>query len=413
MARFQDLSVDLLYVIISYLQADKRLLRDVALSSRLFRDISQRFIVRDVTISDRPALSRSKLFLRTLEERPDLIAHVHRLELDLLRENTHWPEELNNVNRLARLLINLREFCYLSRDYKVWHYELPFPLTWNSELAHEQVRRIDWNHNMTVETLYKCMQLPRIASIYCRELHGMNTTNPMTEPTIFNLPLHQAGRSSLTELRVDSAIGLPCEAFRSILRSPRCLRKLTLEFQDELSAGLQADRVSWLLEPVQTTLQELNITSQMGSWRTEAAHAPSDFSAFAILRKLQIPLRYLIGRGTGETGDILCPIGILPLRLCELKIGFFSTGSNRSSHSPSAIRNIEALGGWLRSLQMEQEQLTDLTHVFLQETGFKAYYGDLQMDSVRDTEALFGTVKDSRVVICVLPCLTRVALGRF
>jgi len=398
MARFQDLSVDLLYVIVSHLHSDNSLLRDVALSCRLFRDVSQRFIVRDAIVSYSPKFSRSKLFLRTLEERPDLTAHVHRLELVLLREDVHLPEEANTVKRICRLLTNLREFMYSSTDYKIWHYELPFPLTWKSEHVHDQVRRIDWNHNMTIETLYKCMELPRIASIYCRELHAMGSTTS-------DIPGLPAGSSSVTELRIGSALGLPLEEFRLMLRSPRCLQKLTFEFHDKTSTGIEAARMSWLLEPVQTTLQDLKISSPFGSRGANAAHSLADFSAFAALHKLQIPLRYLIGIGTGE---VPCPSTILPPWLRELTIAFVSNDSDQSFDDSKTSWNIRALTSWLKNLQMQLEQSKDLTQVILEETDSNFYHGDLNRDHAHDIiKDVSGTLDDSRIGTFTLSCRSR------
>ncbi|KAF2682532.1 hypothetical protein K458DRAFT_419946 [Lentithecium fluviatile CBS 122367] len=394
MTGFCELSVDLLYVIFSHLQSDKSTLLDIALTCRIFRDISQRFIVRDVTLTHSPTLSRSTLFLRTLQERPDLIAHVHRLELDLLREDIHWPEQQNNITLIARLLTNLRDFCYLSRDYKAWHYDIPLPFQWASENAHNHVRRIEWHHNMTIEKLCKCMELPRIDSIYCRELYMTNTT----ASSLFTIP---ARSSSVTELRIGSALGLLLEDFRLMLRSPRSLRTLTLEFQDELRYGLEADRIGWLLEPVQDTLEALRISTQMGPWRTQAADSPANLSAFRSLKKLQVPLRYLIGRSAENRIHV---DDLLPPKLCELTISFFSTDSRRSSYSPNASHNIKTLTDWLVNLQTNQRQSTDLANVMLKEIGIRKYYGDLNRDSVRAMDGDLGSLEDDSLGGLKLRC---------
>ena len=128
MVKFNDLSVELISLIFSFLQSDKAQLHNLALSTRLFRDIAQRFIIRNASVSHSVNGSRTKLLLRTLAERPDLVKHVHRLELDLLREDIHWPEEQNTIYQITRRLTNLREFCYLSRDYKVWYVPPRFSL---------------------------------------------------------------------------------------------------------------------------------------------------------------------------------------------------------------------------------------------------------------------------------------------
>jgi hypothetical protein len=382
MAVFQDLSVDLIYIIISHLQSDKASLQHISLSCRLLRDISQRFIVRHVTLAHSPTISKSKLFLRTLEERPDLRAHVHRLELDLLREDAHWPEEQNNVNLLTRLLTNLREFRYLSRDYKSWHYSLPFPLKWASENAHSQVRRVDWHHSMTIETLWKCMELPRIETINCRDL--LRACDSAEKATAFDISTIPTSSSSVTDLGVGSASGLPLEDFRLLLRSPRSLHKLCLEYRGKLHGSFEKDRIDWLLEPVQNTLQELSVSVAIG------LESAADFSAFHALKKLYIPLIYLIGRYPDDTFRAKV---LLPPRLCELAILFTATDSTEAS-SPYASRNAKALTNWLEHFRVKMGQSTDLSLVTLDEAGFRSYHGDLCRSSVRAMDGVWGKLKN-------------------
>lgn len=382
MARFQDLSVDLLYVIFSYLQTDKGLLQNVALSSRLLRDVSQRFIVRNVTITHNPTLSRSKLFLRTLQERPDLTAHVHRLEIDLLRETVHWPEEVDTIHQVARLLTNLREFSYLSRDYKVWHYELPFPLTWTAEHAHDQVRRIEWDHNMTVEILYKCMQLPQIAHIYCRELH-------MRDPTVSELPtLPAISSSSVTELRIGCTWRISRPELRHVLQLPRCLRKLTFDFHDQLGTTLEPEHVIWMLEPVRLTLHELTIWGQMSAtYNAEPPTTAGHFSALTQLRKLTLPLKFLLGRGME---GILLQNGVIPPQLRELSITFASTVIDRPQYGAYPVSYFTALIRWLGSLQTQREEEF---HVRLEHIGYRPNTGDIPQQRFEELEGVLRTLE--------------------
>lgn len=311
MAGLKDLNVDLLYVIFSHLQSDKRQLHDIALSCRLFRDIAQRFIVRDVTLSHSPMHSRTKLFLRTLEERPDLTVQVHCLRFDLLREDIHWPEEQHVISRITRLLTNLREFCYLSRDYKPWHYGVSLPLKWWRDGVHDQVRRVEWHHNMQPKALVKCMQLPRIESIYCRELQDISTKS--SSISIVSPDLY--GSSSVRELHIGSHLGLPFDALRLMLQVPRCLRKLVLSYHDEFQSGAQVDRIPWLLEPVQESLEELSIEKHRGMLPPPGEVV--DLSALCCLRKLSIPFRYVFGKRPGKSfkADTL-----LPPQLSELRV---------------------------------------------------------------------------------------------
>jgi hypothetical protein len=326
MAKFHDLSVDLLYVIFSYLQSDKPLLQDIALSCHLFRDVAQRFFVRDVQISHSPTRSRTKLFLRTLEERPDLIAHVHRLELDLLREDVSWPEEQHCISQITALLFNLREFRYSSRDYKIWHYEIAFPLSLTPENTHSFVRKVEWNHNMTIKTFHECMKLPRIESLYCRELHA-------SDEELENHGKAFERVSSLTDLHLGSSmssVSLPVEFFRKVLQMPRRLRSLRIDFRDDYRDRVTPEQFAGLLEPVQESLEELTITKTKATTASTGDHHSIDLSGFPMLTKVSLPLKFVFPKGVqsppfeAET--------ILPPRLNELKVTslsfYYTTGIN-------------------------------------------------------------------------------------
>ncbi|KAK3208746.1 hypothetical protein GRF29_77g1847263 [Pseudopithomyces chartarum] len=288
MAKFNDLSVDLVYVIFSHLQSDKLQLHWLALSCRLFRDISQRFMVRNASISHSIRGSRTQLFLRTLTERPDLVAHVHRLELDLLREDVHWPEEQQTIHQLTRLLTNLREFCYLSSDYKVWHFSIPTPLKWRRTHAHDQVRRVDWHHNMTPWDLRKCMQLPRIESIYVREL-----VDPIKS---FKIPERIYKTSTLVELRIGVPTAMNEKAFQPLgllLNIPVRLKRILFESHVWHNPIFNPAALMRLLHPVRDTLEELRV--DIWENRLDPFYQPADLSNFISLKKLAWPMRFLFG----------------------------------------------------------------------------------------------------------------------
>lgn len=291
MAKFNDLSVDLVYVIFSHLQSEGADLCNLALTCRLFRDIAQRFIVRNACISHSVRGSRNKLLLRTLLDRPDLVVHVHRLELNLLREDIHWPEEQQTINQITRQLTNLREFCYLSHDYKAWHYSVPLPLKWTREHAHDQVRRVEWQHNMAPWELRKCMELPNIESIRVRELQDDSPGRFSS----FRLPARKNRTSSLKELRVGSPGAMAYEALIQLLHMPKCLKRFTLESYDTYTSTMEPTALIPLLEAVQDSLEELHVETR----RNMLSPFPqtANFSNFSSVKKMSMPFRYMFQRG--------------------------------------------------------------------------------------------------------------------
>lgn len=307
MARFQDLSVDLLFIIFSQLQDDKPSLHDLSLSCRLFRSIAQQFYVRNAIISHSDNRRRTELFLRTLEERPDLTGHVHRLQLDLRREDEYWVEDQQNIRRITELLTNLREFRYSSVDYKIWHYENPFPWPVAPSDPQNCIRRIEWHHNMTTRTLQKCMSLPRIQTIYLRELH--------------ETPLELPGRaasgpkerfSSVAELTIGSTLIISPKGLQEILKMPRALRKLRLDVHDNTDAIEPADLAA-ALDPVRDTLEQLTIAKPKGG----PAIGRVDLCAFHALKSLALPFRYLLVESTH--GNAYADLR-LPPALRDLKV---------------------------------------------------------------------------------------------
>jgi hypothetical protein len=311
-AKFNDLSVDLVYVIFSHLQSDGIELRNLALTCRLFRDIAQRFIVRNASISHSVHGSRTKLFLRTLTDRPDLVVHVHRLELNLLREDIHWPEEQQTINQITRQLTNLREFCYLSRDYKAWHYSVPLPLKWTREHAHDQVRRVEWLHNMAPWELRKCMELPNIESIRVRELQDDSSGRF----TSFRLPPRKHSTSSLKELRIGSPGILAYDALIQLLQMPKCLKRFALESYDTYTSTMEPTALIPLLEAVQDSLEELHIETR----RNMLSPFPqtANFSRFSSVKKLSVPFRFIFQRGAVASD---CGAETyLPPQLSDLKV---------------------------------------------------------------------------------------------
>lgn len=290
MAKFSDLSVDLLYIISSHCDQDQ--LRLLSLTSRLFRKISQRYLFRDVQLSHHPTRSRTKLFLRTLQERPDLIVHVRRLELNPMREDARWPTEETNINQITRLLTNLEEFCYRSLDYKVWHYELPFPLKWGHEHAHDQVRKVECHYAISPGVMERCMQLPRLESLYIREVR--------TAPE----PYHRLAAeksSSVEEIRLGFPLGIQCFSFdAALLRLPCRLRRFHIEIPEGVNTVLDGVRLTSFLEPVRETLEELSITENNGGG-IQTWGLPN-LSAFTAMKKLSIPLRCFFGSGNIAPG---------------------------------------------------------------------------------------------------------------
>lgn len=311
-ATFNDLSVDLVYVIFSYLQSEKAQLRNLALTCQTFRQIAQRFIVRDASISHSVNGSRTKLFLRTLIDRPDLVVHVHRLELDLLREDIHWPEEQQTIHKITRLLTNLREFCYLSRDYKAWHYSVPLPLKWARERAHDQVRRVEWHHNMAPWELRKCMELPNIETIRVRELQD----DSYGRFTSFNLPARKHGTSSLVELCIGSPSAIASEALQKLLHMPRCLRKITFESRKEYQSVLEPNGLVSLLQPVRECLEELHVEIRDNLFASSTKAA--DLAAFSSIKNLTLPFRYIFG--PRATTSLSQASTLLPPQLSTLKV---------------------------------------------------------------------------------------------
>ncbi|KAL1603515.1 hypothetical protein SLS60_005102 [Paraconiothyrium brasiliense] len=309
---FSDLSVDLVYVIFSHLWLEKIDLCNLALTCRPFRDIAQRFLVRDTSISHSVNGSRTKLFLRTLMERPDLVVHVHRLELDLLREDIHWPEEQQTIHQITRLLTNLRDFCYLSRDYKAWHYSVPLPLKWTREHAHDQVRRVEWHHNMAPWELRKCMELPSIEKIRVRELQD----DSYGRFTSFDLPARKHRTSSLTELRIGSPSTLASEALHKLLHMPRNLKKITFESRKEYHSVLQPAGLVFLLQPVRNSLEELHVEIRENLFGTSTQTV--NLSEFTSVRNLTLPFRYIFGPGTAASP--LSAAASLPPHLRDLKV---------------------------------------------------------------------------------------------
>ncbi|KAF2634691.1 hypothetical protein P280DRAFT_474469 [Massarina eburnea CBS 473.64] len=372
MACFGDLSVDLLYVIFAHVQVNKRLLNNIALSCRLFREVAQQFFVRDVTITHSPTCSRTKLFLRTLEARPDLVPHVHRLELDLLREDIHWPEEQNNIKRITSLLTNLREFRFSSRDYKIWHYEITFPLRLTSENAHTLIRKIEWCHNITFKTLYHCMSFPRIESLYCRELHG--TPEELGNPDQISKRF-----SSLQELHIGSSMSLPAGSFQHILGMPQKLRRLRIDFHDAYGNNVKADEIAALLEPVEQTLEELTITKPKGPLISAGL---VNLSGFASLKKLALPFKFLFPQARLQS--TLEVDTILPPRLNELKLYFVAITLEVGSVSiEDNYRNVFTWVGEVTSIlhnggpRAPNTRMPELQNVILEKAKVGGYPGDL------------------------------------
>jgi hypothetical protein len=394
MVQFQDLSEDLLYIIVSYLENDKRSLQDLALSCRLLRDVSQRFFVRNATINcisqsttpwaipggevwPMPARIQGmtlplQLFLRTLEERPDLVAHVHRLELNVLRESLYWDYTIHSIRRVVRLLTNLREICYSSSDYKVWHNELPLPLTENAEYAHDNIRRIHWNHSMTIDTLFRCFALPHIASIYCRSLRSNNLSNGDRTLDLIRPPV---GSSSIKELAIGSNSYISHEELRRVLQQPRCLEKLTINSEDDSRKSLSNAHLSWLLEPVRNSLLELKIPYQTISPMIDTA--PVDFSSFTSLCELYAPFRCLVG--IGEEGSPNSS-GFLPPRLTDLTIACRFFYPSRAV-AENAEQNLQNMMGWLSSLDRRGGQPKEVLHVTLENAeAATTWHGDIHED---------------------------------
>ncbi|KAF1951949.1 hypothetical protein CC80DRAFT_508571 [Byssothecium circinans] len=373
MASLHDLSVDLLYVIFSHIQSDKRLLHDAALSCRLFRDVAQRFFVRDVTISHSATCSRTKLFLRTMEERPDLVAHVHRLELDLLREEIHWPEEQHNIKRITDLLTNLREFRYSSRDYKIWHYEAPFPL---KPIPGRTVRKVEWHHNMTIRSLCDCLRLPRIESVYCRELHGSpNDIHKHTQTLVRS--------SSLKHLHIGSSMKLPAGSFQHVLKMPLLLQSLRIDFYNAYLEGVEEDQITEFLEPVKQTLEELMITKPKGT--LVAAGGTVNLSEFASLKKLALPFKFLFPRDAQPPFEAET---LLPPGLIELKLFFIAFAQEMDF--TAANNNYANLITWLSHMHVDGSdnnhylRMPMLQIVVLEKAKYSGHPGDLHEDSVED-----------------------------
>lgn len=365
MARFNELSVDLLYVIFSHLQSDKVVLHNLSLSSRLFRDVAQRFLVRNVKISHSLNGSRTKLFLRTLNARPDLISNVHRLELDLLREDIHWPEEQQNIHQITRRLTNLREFCYSSRDYKIWHYSVPQPLKWGREHAHDQVRRVEWDHNMAPWELRKCMELPRIDSIYVRQLQDSSPGRY----TQFKVPVRKHKTSTLRALRVGFPDPVALESLKLLLHIPNCLKEIVFESRVMYHPLASPRALEKILEPVRETLEELLVDIQKGM--IERVFPPIDLSAFQSLKKLSLPYDFLFL----PAKEMPCKIDTrLPSTLNGLEIFFSPYQMEKMCNAPVGVRNVAhnnqtAFRDWLTRINDPNEvplRMPSLTSITLQ-----------------------------------------------
>ncbi|CAI6278862.1 unnamed protein product [Periconia digitata] len=285
--QIQNLSVDLLYIIFSQLQDDKPSLHNLTLSCHLFRNIAQPFFVRNVTLSYKVNSFCTSLFLRTLEQRPDLAGHVHRLQLDLIRESSHIIEEVEEIQRMVARLTNLRVFRYSSIDYKIWHYELAFPLIPSPTNLFNSIHRVEWHHNMTFETLSQCMSLPHIETIYCRELF-CDPSDP-SDPIILDAT---KGSSSVTDLSIGSYVGLSIAVLQKILELPRALRKLKIDITSHLYIGVPPHKLATLLYSLQDVLEQLTVVVVKGA-RGPATEL-ADLSGFSSLRSLTLPYGYII-----------------------------------------------------------------------------------------------------------------------
>ncbi|KAF1969235.1 hypothetical protein BU23DRAFT_557909 [Bimuria novae-zelandiae CBS 107.79] len=372
---FSDLSVDLIYVIFSHLQSDQAELHSLALSCRQFRDIAQRFMVRDASITHSIKGSRAKLFLRTLLKRPDLVSHVHRLKFDLLREDIHWPEEQQIIHQITRRLTNLREFCYLSRDYKFWHYSVPLPLKWERDHAHDQVRRVEWHHNMAPWELRKCMELPRIEAIYVLELQDISSGRF----TSFKVPARKHKTSTLAELRLGSPDEMAYQSLNMLLHLPKSLKKIAFEARSVHQSALAPTALVLLLEPARDTLEELHLEIYAG--KLGPPSRPADLSAFVSLTKLSLPFRY-----------IFAPVvevqyhadAHLPTYLQELEITFIP---DRNSPDPATTKYYDALIGWLRTIDGQHEvplRMPSLTRVTLRRKDHLSVGTDLPAERLQE-----------------------------
>ena len=377
MAKFNDLSIDLIYVIFSHLQSDRLQLHWLALSSRLFRDVAQRFIVRNASISHSIRGSRTQLFLRTLTERPDLVAHVHRLELNLLREDIHWPEEQQTICQLTRLLTNLREFCYLSGDYKIWHYSIPQPLKWGREHAHDQIRRVEWHHNMSPWELRKLLELPRIESVYVREL---------AESTSLNVPESSYKTSTLVELRIGAPDKKASESLGILLKIPAILKKITFESRVRYNPIIEPTGLVQLLDPVRDTLEELRVDIRNNMLGEHPQ--PADLSGFVSLKKLALPFRFIFGR----LESLLDYTNVhLPHSLNELELAFVAEEALRNAWFPESEVEMPALqefGRWLMASDGQHNisiRLPLLTWVTFKENNEMSPYSDVWASSLRHT----------------------------
>lgn len=310
MAGFHDISFDLLYVIFSEIQSEKGQLFNLTLTCRSFREVAQRLLDRNATISKPEGLD---LFLRTLAVRPELGHRVHRLDLDLLLRDIQPHKKQSRIPEIIGLLPNLRQFSYQSRDYKLWQWGIPFPFKSLRLNTYEELRKVEWHHNVTPDELLLCMRLPRIESIYFRGLRADSLASKR-----FSVPGWTFGNSSVVELRMGPNSDLPMETFRTLMQVPRSLRKLALNIQDQyVQHGLhvEAHRIAWMLEPIQETLEELDIPALQGHMKP--SEQPADLSAFCSLRKLSIPLRYLFTHGP-QTPYSLSEL--LPSSLKELRV---------------------------------------------------------------------------------------------
>lgn len=346
MARFCDLNIDVLYIIISYLQDDKTMWRDLALVCRMFRDIAQRRLVRDVTMCDRESSPRSELFLRTLTSRPDLIPYVHRLELHLRHGEIYRSGKREIIHDILRRLTNLRELCYpFDHDQAIYRQGTP-RLQWTPEWPNNQMTRIFWYSEMSIDILRQCMALPVIKSIHC----GISQT-PSDRAVV------PAKTSSLVELQVSVLSKLPLEDFWHTLCIPKCLQKLALKSTHHWDVGPPMELIMPVLQPVHETLQELHLAVNAS---IKARRTPSgDFSPFRSLRTLSIPLTYLLGSGRG---DDVGKAGRLPRQLEELSL-YFLANREATPRFRGETRTFQQFRDWAADMR----EHPSLRHVFLEE----------------------------------------------
>ena len=227
--------------------------------------------------------------------------------------------------------------------------------------------------------LRKCMELPRIETIYVRELSDLSPGHF----TSFKVPTSKHRTSPLAELRIGSPNFMAYQSLKMLLQIPEALKHMAIECCALHSPIFGPSDLLSLLEPVRDTLEELHMDIRNGMLGQD--NGPFDLSAFQSLRKLTLPFRFIFRRGAEISHRVDT---LLPPYLTDLKMAFSPAPQDPREaifRPPSTTSCV--IAGWLATIDERKEgplRMPALTNVTMQENDKMSQFSDLHIEPIQE-----------------------------